>query len=174
VYGGAKLLARAPTASSDWLTGLTTVTLLPIPPLVFWVYILMVWHRTLCADGHGRLQRSSSSLVRIYGSGAPEDTSAAAVNPRHLSGTPTLALIGDVLDNPTLIIRDTTPGEEIYEQVLQDDDDNSDDGGPIQLPVAELAVGRPWRARNSGAGMCIVSFTLAPLVCDMVPAALFN
>lgn len=177
VYGGAKLLSGPNATSADWSAGVATIIVIPLPVLAFWAYVLWCWHRCLQAAERGTIQRSSSSILRAYGSGLVESESEATsgqhqgqIGSRSPSshvrrGAATLALLGDGEDNPTLIIRDKKPGEEAFEQFREEDPAEADDEGgsggrkaahAAAITAASPAHGaagpsRPWRG-GSGAG----------------------
>jgi hypothetical protein len=142
------------------------MVLLPLPVVVAWVYVLV--SSRWC--GQDALQRSQSAIMHAYQS---PDTGLAtqhnhsnggglrASNPKQSAAT--LALLGDVGDNPTLIIRDRKPGEEEFDRFflagesseeLSDDESlppvkkmqllhGSNAGVEMQQPTA---AGRPWKA----------------------------
>lgn len=159
VYGGSKLLSSPLATSRDWSAGVATIVLIPLPPLAFWAYVLIAWHRALVKAAKGDVKRSKSNILRAYGSGIDGESNQRGPSGSQRGGA-TLALLGDVTDNPTLIIRDKKPGEEDFEQFHHDSDsDDSSLGSPVKpssasaTAVAAAAAGRPWKARDSGAGM---------------------
>jgi hypothetical protein len=157
VYGAAKLLSSPVATSADWSAGVATIILIPLPPLVFWAYVLMSWQAAITAATHGDVKRSKSNILRAYGSGTTVGASDAQ-RPSKMTqrGPATLALLGDVSDNPTLIIRDKKPEEDAFEQVFRtnsDSEDDSIDGSPVvPQPVAGEAAARPWKPRDNAAG----------------------
>jgi hypothetical protein len=143
LYGAAKYMSSPFATSTDWSAGLATIVLVPLPPLAFWAYVLLSWHRAVRRAASGNVQRSRSNLMRTYGSGTVDSHHAqrAAV---------TLALLGDVTDNPTLIIRDKQPGEEVFEEQVHHSDSSEDGSLDYQ---STRAASRPWKARGRTTGV---------------------
>lgn len=160
VYGASKLLSSPLATSADWSAGVAAIILIPLPPLIFWAYVLISWQRAIAAV-RGDVKRSKSNILRAYGSGITGDSSVGAGDAQRPSGITqrgpaTLALLGDVSENPTLIIRDKKPEEDAFEQVCRTDSDSEDgsmDGSRVApQPVAGEAAARPWKTRDSAAG----------------------
>lgn len=141
LYGAAKYMSSPFATSADWSAGLAAIVLVPLPPLAFWAYVLLSWHQAVLEAARGNLKRSKSNLMRTYGSGTLGSS-------RTQHGTATLALLGDVTDNPTLVIRDKQPGEEVLEEQVRSD---SSEDGSLTSPSARAAT-RPWTARGGTSG----------------------
>lgn len=156
LYGAAKLLSSPLATSADWSAGVATIILIPLPPLAFWAYVLVSWHRALQKAVRGDVKRSKSKLLRTYGSGTVQCNSGASHTEQQQRGAATLALLGDPTDNPTLIIRDKQPGEEAFEAQAHRGSDSSEDGDWGRAAggggaAAAAAGGRPWKARDHSA-----------------------
>jgi hypothetical protein len=156
LYGAAKLLSSPLATGADWSAGVAAIILIPMPPLAFWAYVLISWHRALQKAACGDVKRSKSNLLRTYGSGTIGQSGSSNTQQR---GAATLALLGDPTDNPTLIIRDKQPGEEAFEEQVHHGSDSSEEDGELgraaggAAAAAAAAAGRPWKARdNSAAG----------------------
>lgn len=156
VYGAAKLVAAPASSASERASGIAAAVLIPLPVLVFWIYILAAWQRALLAAMKGDLQRSASTILKAYQHAATETSHQTHIACRHQqeSGKAALGLLGDVQENPTLIIRDKMPGEEDFERLS---DDGSDDEAPrikalLQAEGGDpkLPEGRPVRPARFG------------------------
>jgi hypothetical protein len=160
VYGGSKL-SRQSSGFEALGSGVVGIVLLPLPIILTWVYVLFAhtWF------GEREVQRSKSAIFRAYQSQtsiAQERSSATGVvlasgkSMTDASGqqrtAATLALLGD--NNPTLIIRDRKPGEEVFDRFAMADesseestDDDEDYGAASR--AAQLVTSRSGAAARS-------------------------
>lgn len=162
LYGAAKLLSSPLATSADWSAGVATIILVPLPPLAFWAYVLVSWHRALQKAARGDVKRSKSNLLRTYGSGTVGTSGASHTQQQR--GVATLALLGDPTDNPTLIIRNKQHGEEAFEAQAHRGSDSSSEDGDWGCRAAgggggatAAAAGRPWKARDHSAAGAVRS-----------------
>jgi hypothetical protein len=159
-------IASKLSTHSGILIPIVSMVLLPLPVVVTWVYVLV----SSSGCGQDGLQRSNSAIMHAYQS---PDTGFATQHSRSTGGAlrssdpkhraATLALLGDVGDNPTLIIRDRKPGEEEFDQFFlagESSEELSDEETQPQVKKMQLVhgssagvevqqptvAGRPWKA----------------------------
>jgi hypothetical protein len=131
IYGASKLLAATQQpgsthSTSDAPASIACIILLPLPIILFWLYVMWSWHGFLWSTtSKGTYQRSKSSIMRAYQK--PLGTSLSGATQGALAATAfagdslaeqrakaTLALLSNPDDNPTLIFRDKLDGEEEF------------------------------------------------------------
>ncbi|WIA37428.1 hypothetical protein OEZ86_014352 [Tetradesmus obliquus] len=147
IYGAAKLVAAA-GSSGDTSAGVACIVLLPLPVLAYWAYVLWIWH----TDPLDATRRSKSSIMRAYqrpasAPGIAEGQAAAASQQQRAQAT--LALLGDLDDNPTLIIRDRRSGEDGLDEIFDRGDHSSSDDGEVER--SRLPASRPTASGAGGA-----------------------
>jgi hypothetical protein len=166
VYGAAKLVATTDSNSRDTGAGIACIVLLPLPVLAYWAYVLWYWY-TDPADA--LVKRSRSSILRTYqrpagsasmAGAAQAAQQAAATSQQQLQqqrAKATLALLGDLDDNPTLIIRDRRSGEEEVDEFFNRSTRSSSDDGEDERTIA---ANRPTASTAGGTasadGMALV------------------
>lgn len=147
IYGAAKLVAAA-GSSGDTSAGVACIVLLPLPVLAYWAYVLWIWH----TEPLDATRRSKSSIMRAYqrpasAPGIAEGQAAAASQQQRAQAT--LALLGDLDDNPTLIIRDRRSGEDGLDEIFDRGDHSSSDDGEVER--SRLPASRPTASGAGGA-----------------------
>jgi hypothetical protein len=154
VYGGAKLATAPGVGSAHLAAGIATIVIIPLPVLLFWVYVVSAWQGALLAALRGDLRRSDSAIMKAYRQQPEPQHALSQAQLQQQRGKPTLALLGEAQENPTLIIRDKRPGEEEFEHMFgaDGDDASSDGGGSHQQLQGPASRGRPHRAGDSHAG----------------------
>lgn len=128
VYGAGKLIAVSHSdgnMGSSAAAGVACAVILPVPVLGFWAYILYALQAEPSpANVSGKsTKRTRSSLLHIYKRPTVDDLGGrqesgedsatrcqATAKQQRMAAT--LALLGDLDDNPTLVIRDKRAGEE--------------------------------------------------------------
>lgn len=191
VYGASKLIASssADHDNSSVAAGVACVVLLPLPVLGFWAYILYSLRANPNTGDKSSKppKRSIGCLLNTYKRPTLDDSSmlhgettarqAADAGQQRLAAT--LALLGDVGDNPTLVIQDKKEEEQELESSFDSDrtisdsesEDNAHDNSHSAQSSAlqkqrDWVVGRPrheatgytrpWRSlqspMSSGAG----------------------
>jgi hypothetical protein len=151
IYGAAKLVATADSDSGDTGAGIACIVLLPLPVLAYWAYVLWYWY-TDPIDAF--VKRSTSSILRAYQRPAGAASMAGAArqeattSQQQQRAKATLALLGDLDDNPTLIIRDRRSGEDELDEMFHHGTRSSSDDGedehsrvPANRPTASAAGG---------------------------------
>jgi hypothetical protein len=151
IYGAAKLVASA-SSSGDTGAGLACVVLLPLPVLAYWAYVLWIWY-TDPVDAF--VKRSKSNIMRTYQRPASmagtrtAEAQEAAANQQQQRAQATLALLGDLDDNPTLIIRDRRSGEDELDEIFDRGTRSSSDDGEGER--SRLPASRPTASGAGGA-----------------------
>jgi hypothetical protein len=143
IYGAAKLVATIDSNSRDTSAGIACIVLLPLPVLAYWAYVLWYWY-TDPADA--LVKRSRSSILRAYqrpagsasmaGAAHAAQQTAATSQQQQQRAKATLALLGDLDDNPTLIIRDRRSGEEEVDEFFNRSTRSSSDDGEDERTIA--------------------------------------
>ncbi|KAF6252266.1 hypothetical protein COO60DRAFT_1704375 [Scenedesmus sp. NREL 46B-D3] len=167
-YGAAKLVATADGNGGDMGAGIACIVLLPLPVLAYWAYVLWCWY-TDPVDAS--VKRSRSSIMRAYrhptGTAAAQEGGPEAAAGQQQRATATLALLGDLDDNPTLIIRDRRSGEDELDEAFHQGTRSSDDGEDEQ---ARIPASRPTASAAGGAasadGMARVRSQRQPATID--------
>jgi hypothetical protein len=151
IYSAAKLVAAA-GSSGDTGAGVACIVLLPLPVLAYWAYVLWYWY-TDPIDAF--VKRSRSSIMRAYqrpagaASVAGNAEEAAAASNQQQRAQATLALLGDLDDNPTLIIRDRRSGEDELDEIFDRGTRSSSDDGEIER--SRIPASRPTASGAGGA-----------------------
>lgn len=151
IYGAAKLVASA-SSSGDTGAGLACVVLLPLPVLAYWAHVLWIWY-TDPVDAF--VKRSKSNIMRTYQRPASmagtrtAEAQEAAANQQQQRAQATLALLGDLDDNPTLIIRDRRSGEDELDEIFDRGTRSSSDDGEGER--SRLPASRPTASGAGGA-----------------------
>jgi hypothetical protein len=158
IYGAAKLVANTDSNSGETGAGIACIVLLPLPVLAYWAHVLWYWYTD---PTEALVKRSRSSILRAYQRPAGAASMAGAAHAaqqevvtsqqqqqQQQRAKATLALLGDLDDNPTLIIRDRRSGEdEADEAFARGTRSSSDDGEeqrssiPANRPTASTAGG---------------------------------
>lgn len=119
LYGASKLVASHKTHSS---LGIACIILVPLPVLIYWIYIL--WR--FSTDQPEAHNKTSTSRLYLHG----EESAGTTLNAKPA----TLDLLGSGEDNPTLVLREVSPGDNDYHTMDSASDDEL--ASPGTLPAA--------------------------------------